>query len=122
MSRAWIFMGRAWDSWVVHGRNTDLGKACKCFSRDPAQVSDLNRVESLFSVWRKSSIPKLLNVKSKSLVNACASLKLTIGHILVRACVCSYSTVHFYKYKRTQLKHCYDNRAKILSHGTPVLS
>ena len=30
--------------------------------------------------------------------------------------------MHLYKYKRTQLKHCYDDRAKILLHRTPVLT
>ena len=34
-----------------------LGKACKCFSRNPAQVNYLNGVASLTSVWCKSSIP-----------------------------------------------------------------
>ena len=33
-----------------------LGKACKCFSRNPAQVNDLNGVEGSASVWHKSSI------------------------------------------------------------------
>ena len=55
-----------------------LGKACKCFSRNPAQVNDLNGAVSSTFVWQKSSIPQLLNVDSKSLVNACASLKLNI--------------------------------------------
>ena len=30
--------------------------------------------------------------------------------------------VGFYKYERTQLKHYYDDRKKILSHRTPVLA
>ena len=34
-----------------------LGKVCKFFSRNPAQVNDLNRVASSISVWRESSIP-----------------------------------------------------------------
>ena len=34
-----------------------LGKTCKCFSRNPAQINDLNEVGSLTSVWHKSSIP-----------------------------------------------------------------
>ena len=33
-----------------------------------------------------------------------------------------YSVVHFYKYKRTQLKHCYDDRAKLLLYRTQVLT
>ena len=102
--------------------NTALGKACKFFSRNPAQVNNLKGVTSLTSLWHKSSIPYLLNVESKSLVNECPSLKLNIWYILVRACVRSYSVVHFYKYKRTQLKHCSYDRAKILLHRTQVLT
>ena len=34
-----------------------LGKACKCFSRNPAQVNDLNGVARLISEWRESFIP-----------------------------------------------------------------
>ena len=34
-----------------------LGKACKCFSRNPAQVNDLNGVARLTSEWRGSFIP-----------------------------------------------------------------
>ena len=33
------------------------GNACKYFSRNPAQVNDLNEVASLNPVWHKSSIP-----------------------------------------------------------------
>ena len=108
---------------TVGGEETRLlGKACKCFSRILAQVNDLNGVASSTSMRYTSSTPSLLNVESKSLVNACASLTLNIRHILVRACVRSYSAVHPYKYKRKQLKHCYDDRVKILSHRIPVLT
>ena len=34
-----------------------LGKACKCFSRNPAQVNDMNEVVSSTSLWHKSSTP-----------------------------------------------------------------
>ena len=44
---------------------------------------------SLTSLRDESSIPQLVNMESKSLVNAC---------------VRSYSTVHFNKYKRTRLR------------------
>ena len=61
---------------VGSGETRLLGKACKCFPRNPGKVNDLNGVASLISVWHKSFIPWLLNVESKSLVNACASLQL----------------------------------------------
>ena len=34
-----------------------IGKACKCFPRNPAQVNDRNGVAWLTSVRHKSSIP-----------------------------------------------------------------
>ena len=40
----------------------------------------------------------------------------------VRACVSSNSAMHFYMYKRKQLKHCYDDPAKTFSHRIPVLT
>ena len=43
------------------------GKACKCLSRNPVPVNDLNGVVSSTSVRYKSSITQLLNVESKSL-------------------------------------------------------
>ena len=55
-----------------------LGKVCECSSRNPAQVNNLKGVTSLTFLWHKSSIRELLNVQNKSLVNACASLKLNI--------------------------------------------
>ena len=70
------------------------------------------------------SLCDLRQNRQLSISNACAPLKLNISYILVRACVHSYSTVHFYKYNRYNrkyLKHCYDDRAKMLSHRIPVL-
>ena len=66
--------------------------------------------------------PLVTDVESKLLLNACESLKLNIWYIVVHACVRSYLTVHFYMYKRKQLKHCYDDRAKILLHRIQVLT
>ena len=64
-----------------------LGITCKCFSRNPAQVNDLNGVASSTSVWHKFSIPWLLRVESKSLGNACPSLKLkNLIHSCSRMC------------------------------------
>ena len=51
---------------VGSGEIQFLDKACKCFSRNPAQVNDLNGVESSTSVWHKSHITQFLNVESKS--------------------------------------------------------
>ena len=34
-----------------------LGTACKCFSKNPAQVTDLNGVGNSTCVWLNSSIP-----------------------------------------------------------------
>ena len=49
---------------------------------------------------------------------------LEIKHLIqsFRACARLYSTVHFCKHKRKQLKHCYDDRAKMLLHRIPVLT
>ena len=40
----------------------------KCFSKNPAQVNDLNGVASLTSVWHKSSILQLANMESRLLL------------------------------------------------------
>ena len=74
---------------TVESEETRLSdKACKCFSRNPAQVNDLNGVASSTCVWNKFSIPQSLNVESKSLVLVlvlvftCTSLKLTFDALL----------------------------------------
>ena len=92
-------------------------KACKCFSRNPAQVNDLDRVASSTCVWnklvtecRKQIVGKHVHIfEIKHLIHSCSGMYRT------------YPTVHFYKYKRKQLRHCYDDRAKLLSHRNRVL-
>ena len=37
---------------------------CKCFSRNNARMNDLNGVANLLSVWHKSFISWLMNVKN----------------------------------------------------------